>query len=73
MSNTQVPANSGSARRPRMRRVVRVVRDIDAWSVFKVGLVFHLVLYVIALIAMTLLWSVASSDRKSTRLNSSHT
>ncbi len=61
MSNTQVPANSGSARRPRMRRVVRVVRDIDAWSVFKVGLVFHLVLYVIALIAMTLLWSVASS------------
>jgi hypothetical protein len=44
-----------------MRRVVRVVRDIDAWSVFKVGLVFHLVLYVVALIAVTILWSVASS------------
>ena len=43
-----------------MRRVVRVVRDIDAWSVFKVGLVFHLVLYVIALIATALMWSVAN-------------
>jgi len=43
-----------------MRRVVRVVRDIDAWSVFKVGLVFHLVLYVIALIATALVWSVAN-------------
>ncbi|NCX36659.1 MAG: hypothetical protein EBX19_08685, partial [Actinobacteria bacterium] len=38
-----------------------MVRDIDVWSVFKVGLVFHLVLYVVALIAVTILWSVASS------------
>ncbi|NDA39495.1 MAG: hypothetical protein EBX86_05395, partial [Actinobacteria bacterium] len=53
--------SSSGARRPRMRRVVRVVRDIDVWSVFKVGLVFHLVLYVVALIAVTILWSVASS------------
>jgi uncharacterized integral membrane protein len=61
MSETQAPMSSSAARRPRMRRVVRVVRDIDAWSVFKVGLVFHLVLYVVALIAVTILWSVASS------------
>jgi hypothetical protein len=47
--------------RPRMRRVTRVIRDIDVWSVFKVGLVFHLVLFVVALIAGTLLWSVANS------------
>ena len=34
-----------------MRRVTRVVRDIDVWSVFKVGIVFHLVVFVIALVA----------------------
>lgn len=61
MSETHVPLTEGGTRRPRMRRVVRVVRDVDAWSVFKVGLVFHLVLYVVALIAVTILWSVASS------------
>ena len=60
MSDGAQPAKSPAARRPRMRRVVRVVRDIDAWSVFKVGLVFHLVLYVIALIATALMWSVAN-------------
>ena len=59
MSDAAQPAKSSASRRPRMRRVVRVVRDIDAWSVFKVGLVFHLVLYVIALIATALMWSVA--------------
>lgn len=61
MSEIQAPMTTGASRRPRMRRVVRVVRDIDAWSVFKVGLVFHLVLYGVALIAVTILWSVASS------------
>jgi thiosulfate reductase cytochrome b subunit len=38
-----------------------VIRDIDPWSVFKVGLVFHLVLYLVAIIAAVLLWSVASA------------
>ncbi len=47
--------------RPRVRRVSRVIRDIDPWSVFKVGLVFHLVLYFVALISLVLLWSVAES------------
>lgn len=44
-----------------MRRVTRVVRDVDVWSVFKVGLVLHLVLFVVALVAVTLVWSVANS------------
>lgn len=44
-----------------MRRVTRVVRDVDVWSVFKVGLVLHLVLLVVALIASVLVWSVATS------------
>lgn len=38
-----------------------MVREVDAWSVFKIGLVFHAVVYVIALIAAMLLWSVASN------------
>ena len=46
---------------PRVRRVTRVVRDIDPWSVFKVGLVFHFVAYLILLVALVLLWSVASA------------
>ena len=44
-----------------MRRVTRVVRDIDVWSVFKVGVVFHLVLFLVVLIAVALLWSVANT------------
>jgi len=38
-----------------------VIRDIDPWSVFKVGLVFHFVTYLILLVALVLLWSVASA------------
>ncbi len=62
MSDAATPSReSRSATRPRLRRVTRVIRDIDVWSVFKVGLVFHLVLFVITLIAVTLLWGVANS------------
>jgi len=53
--------STDSTRQPRVRRVTRVVRDIDPWSVFKVGLVFHLVLYLVVLVASVLLWSVASA------------
>ena len=38
-----------------------MIRDIDPWSVFKVGLVFHFVAYLILLVALVLLWSVASA------------
>ena len=38
-----------------------MIRDIDPWSVFKVGLVFHFVAYLIVLVALVLLWSVASA------------
>ena len=46
---------------PRIRRVTRVIRDIDPWSVFKIGLIFHFVIYLIMLVALVLLWSVASA------------
>ena len=42
-----------------MRRVTRVVRDIDAWSVFKVMIIFHFALYISLLISSVLLWNVA--------------
>lgn len=49
------------AAKPRVRRVSRVIRDIDPWTVFKVGLVFHLVCYFVALISLVLLWNAAQS------------
>jgi hypothetical protein len=45
--------------RARVRRVTRVVRQVDAWSVFKVALVFNAVVYVVCLTAGVLLWNVA--------------
>jgi hypothetical protein len=48
-------------RRPRVRKVTRVVRHVDPWSAFKVGLVFSAVLYVVLLTSGVLLWNVASN------------
>jgi hypothetical protein len=45
--------------KPRVRRVTRVVRDIDTWSVFKVMIIFHFALYISVLISSVLLWNVA--------------
>ena len=46
-------------RKPRVRRVTRVVRHVDPWSVFKIALVANLVFYLIVLTAGVLLWNVA--------------
>lgn len=48
-------------RRPRVRRVTRVLRHIDPWSTFKVALLFSAVAYVVFLTAGVLLWRVADS------------
>ncbi|MEY2778999.1 MAG: hypothetical protein RL623_179 [Actinomycetota bacterium] len=53
--------SSNQTRAPRVRRVTRVIREIDPWSAFKVGLAFHLVVYFTVIIASVLLWSVASA------------
>jgi hypothetical protein len=45
--------------KPRVRRVTRVVRHVDTWSVFKVALVFNVFFYAVALVAGVLLWQVA--------------
>jgi len=43
------------------RRVVRIVRHVQLWSVFKVAVLGGLVLYVIFLVAVGLAWSVANA------------
>jgi hypothetical protein len=48
-------------RRPRVRKVSRVVRRVDAWSVFKVALVFWAVAYAVVLVASVLLWNLAET------------
>lgn len=53
----QVPRVLG--RKPRVRKVTRVVRHVDPWSVFKIAFVANVVLYIIALTASVLLWNVA--------------
>ncbi len=47
--------------RPRVRKVTRVIRHVDAWSVCRVAFVFFLSTYAILLVAGVLLWSVANS------------
>lgn len=60
MSSHQVaPVPRLVGRRPRVRKVTRVVRHVDPWSVFKVALVFNMVLYLVVLTAGVLLWNVA--------------
>ena len=53
------PVPRPRGRRPRVRRVTRVVRHVDPWSVFKIAIIFNLVLYVVLLTAGVLLWNVA--------------
>ncbi len=45
--------------RPRVRRVTRVVRHIDTWSVFKIAALFNIFLYAVCLTAGVMLWRVA--------------
>ena len=49
------------SRRPRVRKVTRVVRHVDTWSVFKVAVVFHAFLYMVCLTSGVLLWQVAQT------------
>ncbi|MDZ7677630.1 MAG: DUF3566 domain-containing protein [Acidimicrobiales bacterium] len=43
----------------RARKVHRIVRRIDPWSVLKVSLLFYLCVWVMAMVAVVLLWGVA--------------
>lgn len=43
---------------PTVRRVRRVIRKFDPWTVFKISLIFHLVLTLGILLGLLILWSV---------------
>ena len=58
-SRSTTLAFGGRRPRRRVRRVTRVIRHVDPWSVFKVALCFSFVLYGICLTAAVLLWNVA--------------
>jgi hypothetical protein len=47
--------------RPRVRKVTRVVRSVDAWSVFKVAVIFFVAMGVVIVTAGVLLWNLAQS------------
>lgn len=53
------PVVVGRRRRPRVRRVTRVVRAVDTWSVFKVSILFFVLIYLSTLLSGVLLWNVA--------------
>jgi hypothetical protein len=61
VSAPKVQASLSRSRRPRVRRVTRVVRQVDTWSVFKIATVFSLFLYATCLTAGVLLWQVAQN------------
>jgi hypothetical protein len=61
LTNSGLSSLRGVSRRPRVRRVTRVVRYIDTWSVFKVAALFSLAAYFVALTSGVLLWRVAAS------------
>jgi hypothetical protein len=48
-------------KRPKMlaRRVRRVVRHVDPWSVLKVSLIFYVCGYIVTMVAGILLWNIA--------------
>ena len=54
-----VAPRSGRRYRPRVRKVTRVLRRIDPWSVFKISLIMYSLLYLVIVIAGVLLWRLA--------------
>jgi len=60
-SSSEPIRRSVSFERPAVRRTTRVLRHIDPWSVFRVAVVFHFVLYLTLLLTGVLLWNVANA------------
>jgi hypothetical protein len=48
--------------RTRVRKVHRIVRHVDAWSVLKISVLFYLAVCLIVMVAGVLLWNVARSS-----------
>jgi hypothetical protein len=61
----EVTRDPAPARRPpkmQARKVHRLVRHVEPWSVLKISLIFFFCIWVILLTAAVLLWQVASSS-----------
>lgn len=70
-----VPAEARGAERPkkltrrerrqlgrlRARKVKRVIRHFDPWSVLKVSLLFYLCLFIVLMVAGVVLWNIAAA------------
>lgn len=52
----------GRKQRFEARRVRRIVRHIDPWSVLKVALVFFICVWVMFMVAVVIIWSIAESS-----------
>lgn len=42
------------------RKVRRIIRHLDPWSVLKVSFIFFLCVYIVSMVALVLLWNLAS-------------
>ena len=51
---------SESGPRLRARKVKRIVRRFDAWSVLKVSFIFYLCVYAVSMVSAVILWNVAA-------------
>ena len=68
-SSVAIPDERGPAiveriqdRRLRARKVRRLVRHIEPWSVLKVGLLFNFSMWVVTMVAGVLLWNAAQTS-----------
>lgn len=59
---TPKAADSRRAPRMRARKVHRLVRHVEPWSVLKISLIFYFCIWVILLTSAVILWQVASSS-----------
>lgn len=52
----------GRKQRFEARRVRRIIRHVDPWSVLKLALVFFLCVWVMFMVAVVIIWSIAQSS-----------
>lgn len=52
----------GRRQRFEARRVRRIIRHIDPWSVLKVSLVFFICVWIMFMVAVVIVWSIAQSS-----------
>lgn len=69
-TNTTIPGTPTGRRRRKGRRVRRVVRRIDLWSVLKLSLVVYTCLYAAVMATLAALWGLAYSSGSIDKLQS---